>query len=450
MHPDRQPPYAPEAEVSVLGGMLIDGDAVVRAAEMLDDSMFYREAHRRLYRAMLGLFQRGIVVDPTTLGEHLSDSGELDAIGGYTYLAELLDAVPTAANIEYHAAIVRDRSQRRRVIQACSEGIRAAYEPDGRTNGEIADLVGQQITEAVSDSTRGMIWLKKILYPTFQQIEELQAAKGGITGVSTGLAAVDNMTGGLQRGNLVIVAARPGMGKTAYVTGIALHAAIQEQAGVAIFSFEMSKTEVVQRMLCSEALVDLSRMLRGGLRDDDFGRLAQAAGTLNTTPIYIEDGGPQTVLAVRSAARRLKVEQPDLRLIIVDYIQLMEGGEAENRNQEVSKISRGLKMLAKETDTTVVALSQLSRKVEERSNKRPMLSDLRESGSIEQDADIVMFLYRPEYYMTREELAREGGGSAELIIAKHRNGPTGMAELYFRKECARFEDVSGWGVKPAA
>jgi replicative DNA helicase len=451
-HPDRQPPYAPEAEISILGGMLIDGEAVPRALEIVDDGMFYREAHRRLFRAMAALFQRGAVIDPPSLAEYLRDAGDMEAVGGVAYIAELIDAVSSAANIGYWCDIVRNRAQRRRLIEACSNGIRDAYEPDGKTNEQIVDTVGQSLSEAVSATSGGMEWVKKILYPAFQRIEELQEAMGGITGLSTGLPALDDMTGGLQAGNLVIVAARPSMGKTAFVTGIAAHAAISEQKTVAIFSYEMSKQEVVQRLLCSEGLVDLSRLLRGRLSPDDYGRLAQAAGHLNTAPIWIEDGGSPTVLAIRSASRRLKVEQPDLGMIVVDYLQLMEGGsESENRNQEVSAITRGLKMLAKELSLPVVALSQLSRKVEERANKRPQLSDLRESGSIEQDADLVMFLYRPEYYMTAAEIINNGvAGKAELIIAKQRNGPTGDIDLYFRKECARFESLGYPATRGAA
>jgi replicative DNA helicase len=441
---ERQPPYAPEAEISVLGGMLIDGDAVAKALEFVDDTMFYREANRRVFRAMTRLFQRGQVVDPVTLGEDLSKTDELEGIGGMSYIAELLDAVPTAANIEYHARIIRERALLRRLIEASSHIIRDAYESGERTVEQVLDEAEQRIFQvAQSHEREGFVWIKKILYPTFEKIEELQAAKGGITGVSTGIPQLDEMTGGLQRGDLLIVAARPSMGKTAFVTGVGLHAAIAQQVPVAIFSLEMSKQQVVQRMLCSEALVDLGRLLRGRLQDDDFARLAQAAGHLNTAPVWIDDSGSINVLEMRAKSRRLKADQPDLGLIIVDYIQLMSGGaDAENRQQEVSSISRGLKALAKELNVPIIALSQLSRAPEQRSDHRPQLSDLRESGSIEQDADLVMFLYRPEYYHTREEAQEKGlVGKAELIISKQRNGPTGAVDLFFRKECARFESA---------
>jgi replicative DNA helicase len=442
---DRQPPYAPEAEISVLGGMLIDGDAVAKALEVVDDSMFYREANRRVFRAMARLFQRGQVIDPVTLSEELSKTDELEGVGGMFYIAELLDAVPTAANIEYHARIVRERALLRRLIEASSQIIKDSYEAGERTVEEVLDEAEQRIFHvAQSHDREGFVWIKKILYPTFEKIEQLQAAKGGITGVSTGMHALDEMTGGLQRGDLVIVAARPSMGKTAFVTGVGLHAAISQQVPVAMFSLEMSKQQVVQRMLCSEALVDLGRLLRGRLQDDDFGRLAQAAGHLNTAPVWIDDSGSLSVLEMRAKARRLKADQPSLGLVIVDYIQLMTGGnDAENRQQEVSAISRGLKALAKELEVPIIALSQLSRAPEQRSDHRPQLSDLRESGSIEQDADLVMFLYRPEYYHTAADAQEKGlQGKAELIISKQRNGPTGAVDLFFRKECARFESYS--------
>jgi replicative DNA helicase len=443
---ERQPPYAPEAEISVLGGMLIDGDAVAKALELVDDTMFYRESNRRVIRAMTRLFQRGQVIDPVTLGEELSKTDELEGVGGMSYIAELLDAVPTAANIEYHARIVRERALLRRLIEGASHIIRDAYEPGERTVEQVLDVAEQRIFHvAQSHEREGFVWIKKILYPTFEKIEQLQAAQGGITGVSTGIHQLDEMTGGLQRGDLIIVAARPSMGKTAFVTGVGLHAAITQQVPVAIFSLEMSKQQVVQRMLCSEALVDLGRLLRGRLQDDDFGRLAQAAGHLNTAPVWIDDSGSLSVLEMRAKARRLKADQPDLGMIVVDYIQLMSGGnDAENRQQEVSAISRGLKALAKELNVPIIALSQLSRAPEQRSDHRPQLSDLRESGSIEQDADLVMFLYRPEYYQTREDAQEKGlVGKAELIISKQRNGPTGAVDLFFRKECARFEGASG-------
>ncbi len=444
--PDRQPPYAAEAEISVLGGMLIDSDAVAKAVEILDDSMFYREGHRRIYRCMARLFQRGEVVDPTTLSEELKKTDELEQAGGLPYLGELLDAVPTAANIEYHARIVRDRALMRRLIEASSGIIQEVYEPGERSVEELLDHAEHSIFQvAQSHSREGFVWIKKILYPTFERIEQLQASQGGVTGVGTGFTDLDNMTGGFQKGELSIIAARPSMGKTALVVSLLLHAAISKQTPVALFSLEMSKEQLVQRMLCSEALVDLGRLLRGRLTDDDYVRLAQAAGHLNTAPIWIDDSGMLSALEMRGKARRLKSEQPELGLIVVDYLQLMHAGgsQKENRQQEVSEISRGLKALAKELEVPVIALSQLSRAPEQRTDHRPQLSDLRESGSIEQDADLVMFLYRPEYYLSDMEAQEQGlAGKAELIIGKQRNGPTGIVELFFRKESTRFESYT--------
>ncbi|MGH7466354.1 MAG: replicative DNA helicase [Longimicrobiales bacterium] len=446
MTADRQPPYASEAEISVLGGMLIDGDAVAKAIEIVDDTMFYREANRRIFRCMARLFTRGQVVDPVTLREELQKTEELDSVGGMPYLAELLDAVPTAANIEYHARIVRERALLRRLIEASSQIIRDSYEPGERTVEQVLDEAEQHIFEVAQSHDRtGFIWIKKILYPTFERIEQLQAAKGGITGVPTGFYDLDELTGGFQKGDLIIVAARPSMGKTSLVTGVALHAAISHQVPVAVFSLEMSKEQLVQRMLCSEALVDLGRLLRGRLTDDDYVRLAQAAGHLNTAPIWIDDSGTLSVLEMRAKARRLKAEQPELGMIIIDYIQLMQGSaqQAENRQQEVSAISRGLKALSKELGVPILALSQLSRAPEQRADHRPQLSDLRESGSLEQDADLVMFLYRPEYYLTPSEVQEKDlQGQAELIIGKQRNGPTGTVRLYFRRESTRFESFT--------
>jgi len=442
---DRHPPYAAEAEISVLGAMLIDGDAVARALEIVDDTMFYREANRRIVRTMARLFQRGQVIDPVTISEELTKTDELESVGGMAYVAELLDAVPTAANVEYHARIVRERALLRRLIEASSSIIQDAYASGERTVEEVLDEAEQRIFQVAQSHDRGgFVWIKKILYPTFERIEQLQAARGGLTGVPTGFHALDEKTGGFQKGDLIIVASRPSMGKTALVTGVGLHAAITSRVPVAMFSLEMSKEQLVQRMLCSEALVDLGRLLRGRLSDDDYVQLAQAAGHLNTAPIWIDDSGSLNVLEMRAKARRLKADQPDLGLIVIDYIQLMNAAsQAENRQQEVSAISRGLKALAKELAVPIIALSQLSRAPEQRADHRPQLSDLRESGSIEQDADLVMFLYRPEYYVSdREAEQNDLRGKAELIIGKQRNGPTGQIDLYFRRECARFESLS--------
>lgn len=441
---DRQPPFSPEAEVSVLGGMLIDRDAVARAVEVVRDSMFYREAHRRLYRSMVRLFERGDVIDVITLSEDLKKTGELDAAGGLPYLAELLDAVPTAANIEYHAKIVREKALLRHLIEAASTIIRDVYDQGERSVEEVLDEAEQRIFRVAQSHDRGgFLWIKEILWPTFEHIERLQESKSGITGVPTGFPDLDYLTSGFQRGDLCIVAGRPSMGKTSWVLNVAQSAAIEHNVPVAIFSLEMSKEQLVQRFLCAEGRVDSQRLRRGALTDEEYKRLAAAAGHLNTAPVWIDDSPGNTVLEMRAKARRLKAET-EIGLLVIDYMQLMSGhGRAENRVQEVSEISRGLKALARELDVPVIALSQLSRAPEQRTDRRPQLSDLRESGSIEQDADLVMFLYRPEYYYGPVD--KDGNsleGKSELVIAKQRNGPTGTVELYFHKDYTRFDSVT--------
>lgn len=448
---DRQVPHAPESEISVLGGMLIDTEAAARVLDFLDEGMLYAEKHRRLFRTMVRMFQRGVPIDPPSVADELRKQGELEAVGGLDYLAELLDAVPTAANIEWHARAVREAALMRRLIDVSGQAIRDAYEPGERSVAEIMDAAASRLYSLANDSiSGGPQRMKKTLTGTFEVIERLQAAKGKITGIPTGFPDLDEMTGGYQPGDLVILAARPSMGKTSLMNACAMSAAIEAGRGVVMYSLEMTRDQITQRMLCMDALIDLSRMLRGKLSDEDFVRLAQVAGPLNSAPLWIDDASTMTVLEVRARTRKLKAEGHDIGLVCVDYIQLMRG-EGENRTQEVSSISRGLKAMAKELEVTVLALSQLSRANEQRSDKRPVLSDLRESGSLEQDADMVMFLYRPEYYATKEIAAEKGlQGKAELIIGKQRNGPTGSIDLFFRKECARFESVANWGVAGAA
>ncbi|HEX5723835.1 MAG TPA: replicative DNA helicase [Longimicrobiaceae bacterium] len=441
---DRSPPYSAEAELAVLGGMLIDADALTRAIEVVDDSMFHREGNRRTFRAMVRIFERGDVIDAVTLAEELTVSGDLESVGGMAFLASLLDAVPTAANIEYHAKIVREKAVLRRLIEAATGIIQDTYANQGDLE-DLLDHAEQKIFEiAQTHDRKGFVWIKEILWPTFEKIEALQNNASSVTGVPTGFPDLDELTAGFQPSDLVIVAARPSMGKTAFTLNVAQHAAIVAKKPVAFFSLEMSKESLVQRVLCAEARVDASRLRRGRLLDDEYARLATAAGYLNTAPIYIDDTPGISALEMRAKARRLKADRPDLALVIVDYLQLMVGrGRAENRQQEVSEISRALKGLAKELDLPVVALSQLSRAVEQRPDKRPMMSDLRESGAIEQDADVIMFLYRPEYYYGPVD--KEGNsleGRAELIVGKQRNGATGRIDLMFLKEFTRFESFS--------
>jgi len=439
----RQPPYSPEAEQAVLGAMLLDADAALRAAETLEDWMFYREGHRRLFRVMIGMTRHGGVVDPITLKEELERKGELDAAGGVEYLSYLLDAVPTAANFDYHAKIVRDKALLRRLVEVGTQIVQEAFEGK-RLAAEVLDAAERKIFEVAEHRTAdGFERLKKLLWPTMERIESLHGAGQTITGVASGFKDLDERTAGFQPSDLVIVAARPAMGKTAFCLNVAQHAAIEHNTGVAIFSLEMSREGIVQRLLTSEARVDAHRLRSGTLRDADYKLLAGAAGILSSAPIWIDDSASLTPLELRSKARRIKAEQ-DVGLIMVDYLQLMREPEySENRVQEISAISRSLKALAKELHVPVIALSQLSRAPEQRGGegRRPQLSDLRESGAIEQDADVVLFIYRAEMYAKPEE-RDEVAGQAEVIIGKQRNGPTGMVKLFFHNQYTRFDNYS--------
>jgi replicative DNA helicase len=443
-HDGRQVPWSEEAEISVLGGMLMDSDALARVVQDIEEDYFYREANRRIFRAMSRVYQRGEVLDVVTLANELKSSGELDAVGGMAYLAQLVDAVPTAANIEYHCRILREKALLRRLIGAATDIVREAYEAPAGDVEETLDRAEQRIFKIAQATDRaGFVWIKEILWPTFERIEELQQSPGSITGVPSGFPDLDDKTSGFQPSSLVIVAGRPSMGKTALALNFAQHAAIDHEKAVAIFSLEMSKESLVQRLLCAEGRVDSGRLRSGRLRDDEYQRLATAAGHLNTAPIWIDDTAAISVLELRAKARRLAADQ-GLELIIVDYLQLMAGPhDAENRQQEISQISRSLKAVAKELDVPVIALSQLSRAPEQRADHRPVLADLRESGAIEQDADLVLFVFREEVY--EGPVDREGNsleGQADLIIGKQRNGPTGEVSLYFHKPYTLFESLA--------
>jgi replicative DNA helicase len=441
---DRQPPYSEDAEQAVLSAMLMDQDAIVRAVEVVDDSMFYAERHRRIYRAMVSITERGSVVDPLTLADELHRKAELDAAGGKDYIAYLLDAVPTAANVEYHAQIVHEKAILRALIQTSTQIVHDAFAGQS-TAAELLDEAEAKIFH-ISQQRKadGFMRIKELLWPTMERIEALQRGGKTITGVASGFSDLDEMTSGFQPSDLVVVAARPSMGKTAFCLNIAQHAAIEDHVPVAFFSLEMSKESLVQRMLTSEARVDSQRLRRGLLRDDEFPMLARAAGILSAAPIWIDDSPGITLLEMRSKARRLKADS-GIGMVIVDYLQLMQAStRAENRQQEVSQISRGLKALAKELNIPVVALSQLSRAPEQRTgDHRPQLSDLRESGAIEQDADLIMFLFRQEMY--EGPVDKDGNsieGKAELIVGKQRNGPTGIVNLHFYKQYTRFANWS--------
>jgi len=423
--------------------MLMDQDAILRATEHVDDTMFYRERNRRIFRAMVAIVERGDVVDPLLLADELARRGDLEIAGGKDYIAYLVDAVPTSANVEYHARIVKEKALQRRLIETCTALITEAYE--GRsTAADLLDDAEQRVFQVSQQrGMQGFTRIKELMWPTMERIEALQRGGKTITGVPSGFTDLDEMTSGFQNADLVIVAARPSMGKTSLVLNIAQHAAIEKHTPVALFSLEMSKEALVQRMLTSEARVDAQRLRKGMLRDDDFTRMARAAGTLSAAPIWIDDTAGISLLEIRSKARRLRADAK-IELVIVDYLQLISGPNSESRQQEISAISRSLKALAKELNVPVIALSQLSRAPEQRAgDHRPQLSDLRESGAIEQDADLVMFIYRQEVYdgpTDKDGNALEG--RAEVIVGKQRNGPIGFVNLFFHKSYTRFENYS--------
>lgn len=435
---NRVPPQAPDVERSVLGSMMIDPNAVVTAMELLNEEVFYVGAHRHIYGAMVDLFNASTPVDIFTLADALSKRGELEAAGAEPYLSELVESVATSANIEYYARILLDKATLRRLISSSAEITNDAFDSDANPQ-DILDRAEQRIF-AISESRirSGVEALGSLLPKTFKEIEDY--SKGGVYGIPTGFADLDERTTGLQRGDLVIIAGRPSMGKTAFVLSIALNVGAKHRKGVAIFSLEMSKAQIVQRMLCAEARVNMHQLRSGKLPSRDHPKLSLAAGPLYEAPVFIDDTPAISVLEIRAKARRLKA-QGNLDLVLIDYLQLMSSPtRSESRQQEISQISRSLKGLAKELDVPVIALSQLSRAVEQRGgDRRPQLSDLRESGAIEQDADVVMFVYRGEYYFPEDEQLR---GTAEIMISKQRNGPTGDVKLAFKREYARFENLT--------
>lgn len=437
----------------MISAMMMDRNAIVRAAEFVDETMFYREAHRRIFRAILALNERGSVVDVLTLADELALRGELDGAGGKDHLAILLDAVPTAANVEYHARIVREKALMRRLIETSTEIVQEAFE--ARTSAsEMLDRAEQKIFQInQSRKSEGFHRIKELTWHAMERIEELSRHGQDVTGVPSGFTDLDHLTLGFQKSELIIVAARPSMGKTAFVLNAAQNAAYTSHVPVAIFSLEMAKEQLMTRMLAAEGWVDAQKLRSGKLSDDDFRNLGKASGILGSLPIWIDDTPGLTALEIRSRARRLKAEN-DIGLIIIDYLQLIQGpSDSESRQQEISYISRSLKILARELQVPVVCLSQLSRAPEQRTgeNKRPQLSDLRESGAIEQDADVVMFLYRPEYYEgthdDKGEPRRLGDGTpleglAEVIVGKQRNGPTDTVKLFFHKKYTRFDNYT--------
>ena len=445
---ERVPPQAVEVEAAVLGAMLLDQEGIAAVQDIIDDTAFYRDAHRKIYNAIVALYERNEPTDLLTLTTELNKRQQLADVGGAFYLAGLVDNVSTAANIEYHAKIVFEKSMSRKLINASTQIAQRAYE--ATENAEDLLDEAEQMIFALSERklSRGFTHLNPILHDTFENIERLHAHSSGVTGVATGFTKLDEMTAGFQPGDLIIIAARPSMGKTALCLNIARNASIDGKTGVGIFSLEMASHQLAQRMLCSEARVDSHLMRTGRLPGDAWSNLSIAVGSLAQAPIFIDETPAISVTEVRSRARRLISEHDNLGLLIIDYLQLMRGPrEAESRQQEISAISRNLKALAKELNIPIVALSQLSRAVESRGDgqKRPQLSDLRESGAIEQDADVVLFIYRPSRYDQVEEHEKN---RAEIIIGKQRNGPTGTVELVFLDHYAAFENLETYHEDP--
>ncbi len=434
----RVPPHSLEAEAGVLGAVLLNNEVLSHLTEILDREDFYRTGNRLLYEVMLELFDRGSPIDLVTASEALRQKGLLEKAGGAAYLAGLTNQVPSVENAVHYARIVRDRSILRKLIWV-SAGIASEGYGSGAEVGEYLDRAEQAIFEVTARKVRpSFTRVKDILKDTFAKIEELYEKKDLVTGVPTGYHDLDQLTAGLQPSDLVIIAGRPGMGKTSFVLNIAQYAAIETGTPVAFFSLEMSKEQLVMRLLCAEARVDSHRLRRGMLRDSDWPKLTRAAGTLAEAPIFIDDSPGITTLDLRAKSRRLKSEA-NLGMIIVDYLQLMRGrGSYDVREQEISEISRSLKGLAKELSVPVVALSQLNRGVESRADKRPLISDLRESGAIEQDADVIMFIYRDEVY-NKESTDK---GIAEIIVGKQRHGPTDLVRLAFLSEFTAFENLA--------
>lgn len=439
------PPHSLEAEQATLGAIMRDFRALPEIIEILSSpESFYSVKHQRIYQACVNLFQRTEPGDVTTVAEELSRLGALEQIGGRVYLIELVEGVATTANVSYYADIVSKKATLRRMIDVSTDVVRLCHSQEMEVEELLDHAESNVFSISESRLKKGFSKLDELLPQTFQQMEKFQETEGGIAGLKTGYHTIDEMTGGMHPGEFIVIAGRPSMGKSAIAVNIAENVAISENVGVGIFSLEMSKESLALRIICGRAKISQHRLRSGKLPDSDWQRLAQAAGPLSSAPIFIDDTGSMTPLEMRAKARRLK-SQYDIGLIVVDYMQMMHAsGRIENRQQEMSLISRSMKGLAKELEIPVIACSQLSRMVEQRGNdKRPQLSDLRESGAIEQDADIVMFVYREEYYVRHDDPRfAEVEGKAEMIIAKQRNGPTGVCHLTFHKDYVRFENAA--------
>lgn len=438
---DRLPPQNIEAEQAVLGALLIERDAIAKVGEFLREKDFYRESHKYIYRAILELFSKEEAVDIVTVVELLRTQGKLENADGLSYIGMLVNTVPSAANVLYYARIIEEKSLLRSLIYTATDIATMGYESAEKIN-VIIDTAEKKILEVANrTNSQEFSSIKDIIFDVLDTIELIQANPGKLLGISTGFRDLDKLINGLHKSDLILIAARPSMGKTAFVLNICTNSAIREKCPVAFFSLEMSKEQLVQRMICSEARIDSQKLKMGILPDNDIQKLLRAADNLAQSPIFIDETPCITAMELRSKVRRLKA-QYDLQLVIIDYLQLMGGsgiGREENRQQQISEISRSLKSLAREINVPIIALSQLSRSVESRQNKKPMLSDLRESGSLEQDADIVMFLYREDYYAHEID---EKNNEAEIIIAKHRNGPTDTVKLFFHKDFTAFADIA--------
>ena len=436
-------PQNTEAEEAVLGAILVNPQVITKVVETLRPESFYKPSHRYVYEAMLQLFNQNERIDIVSVSDVLSCNQKLETVGGRAFINDLSYKTITTSNIEYYAKIVREKAVKRALINAGSEIVGFGY--DANSIDESLDSAEKLIFDiasqkAVSDLTH----VKDLVLKTYEKIEYRYEHKGELSGISTGFYELDAVMNGLQKSDLIIVAARPAMGKTSFALNIAQHAALKKNTPVAIFSLEMSKEQLMQRMLCSEAEIDAQRVKTGNMQSKDWEKLANAMNAFTMAPIYIDDTPGATITDIRAKCRRLKMEEKNLGLVLIDYLQLMESAGKEDRMQQITAISRGLKILARELDLPVIALSQLSRAVESRTDKRPQLSDLRESGAIEQDADIVMFIYRDEYYRKNgeeEDFSKAATkGSAEIIIAKHRNGPTDTVELLFQNNITKFKN----------
>ncbi|MCA9522654.1 MAG: replicative DNA helicase [Myxococcales bacterium] len=437
-HPSLQLPQNNQAELSLLGGIVVDNQAIARVLELVGADDFYREGHRQIFQATVELFNRGIPCDFITLTETLQNKGWLDSVGGPSYISALMDYVTTTANLVQYAQIVRDKAMMRRMIEVTSEIALSGYEEQEDVSSYIDEAESKVFAVGEQKMTRSFSPMSELVGPALQTIEELYTRKEAVTGLPTGFERLDQMLSGLQSSDLIILAARPSMGKTALALNLCANAALRSGKAVAIFSLEMSKQQLVNRMLCSEARLDASKLRTGYLAESDWPRLTKAAASLAEAPVFIDDTPAVSVLEMRAKVRRLAAER-ELGLIMVDYLQLMRGSaNTHSREQEISEISRSLKGLAKELSVPMLALSQLNRSLESRTDKRPILSDLRESGAIEQDADVIMFIYRDEVY--NKETERKG--IAEIIIGKQRNGPIGFVPLKFFHSYTRFENLA--------